>query len=76
MKPTAISALLGNYDMGGASRMAQFAFGFPLVGDLSQEGVSPRGHSLNQAPPSGGSGPIRRGVLKHAQAHLAAYMPT
>ena len=59
----ASSALLGNYEMGGASRMAQFAYGPPLVGDLSQEGVFPMGTSLNPPPPSRGSGLTHSGAL-------------
>ena len=34
--------------------MAQFTHGFPLVGNLSQEGISPRDLSLKQAPPVAG----------------------
>ena len=51
MKSVAIVALLGNFDLGGSAWMAQFTFGFPLVGNLSQEGVYPRDPSLIPAPP-------------------------
>ena len=71
MKSIAISALLGNYDIGGASWMAQFTFGFPLVGNLSQEGIYPRDTSLTSAPPSRGSVDSPRDGLKHAHAHPA-----
>ena len=54
MKSVAISALMGNFDMGGSAWMSQFAFGFPLVCNLSQEGVYPRDPSLNPAPPIDG----------------------
>ena len=40
--------------MGGSAWVSQFTFGFPLVGDLSQEGVYPMGPSLAPAPPLGG----------------------
>ena len=51
MKSVAIAALLGNFDLGGSAWMTQFTFGFPLVGNLSQEGVYPRDPSLVPAPP-------------------------
>ena len=56
MKSIAISALLNNYDIGGAVWMSRFSYGFRLAGDISQEGVFPRDTSLNPAPPSMGSG--------------------
>ena len=58
MKSIAISALLGNYDLGGASWAAQFTFGSPLVGNLSQEGIFSRGPSLEPAPRRGTLGSI------------------
>ena len=54
MKSIATSALLDNYDLGGASWMARFTFGFPLVGNLSQDGIYPMGTSLTCAPPHRG----------------------
>ena len=54
LKSVAISALLDNFDLGGSAWMSQFTFGFPLVGDLSQEGVFPRDPSLSPAPPIDG----------------------
>ena len=51
MKSIAISELSDNYDLGGASWMAQFTFGFPSVGNLSQEGIYPRDTALTSAPP-------------------------
>ena len=54
LKSVAISALLDNFDLGGSAWMSQFTFGFPLVGDLSQEGVYPRDPSLAPAPPLDG----------------------
>ena len=51
MRSVATSALLGNYDMGGASWMGRFAYGVPLAGDLSHEGVSPRGAAHEPGSP-------------------------
>ena len=51
MKSVAISALLGNYNIGGASWMSQFPYGCQSVGNLSHEGISPWGTSMRQAPP-------------------------
>ena len=45
MKPVSISALLDNYDLRGASRMAQFTYGFPW------RAISPRKASSHGALP-------------------------
>ena len=39
-----------NFNLGGRDWIKQFTYGSPLVGNLSQDGVYPRGTSLNSAP--------------------------
>ena len=68
MKSVAISALSDNYDLGGASWVAQFTVGFPLIGNISQEGISPRALPWARLPSRGDLGSSHRGVLKHAHA--------
>ena len=52
MKSIATSARIANYDLGEPVWMSLCACGFPLVGDLSQEGVFPRDTSTSRDPPS------------------------
>ena len=66
MQSISISALLDNYGPGGSNWMAQFAYGFPVVGDISQDGVYPRDTFLNPDPPSRGSGVTPKVALDNA----------
>ena len=53
LRSVSLTALLQNFGLKGARRMAQFAYGFRLVGNLSRTGVYPRDMDVLPAPPVG-----------------------
>ena len=50
LKTVSLLALSLNFNLGGRDWAEQFTYGFPLVGDLSQDGVYPRDTSLKPSP--------------------------
>ena len=51
LQTVALAFLLRTFDLGGGNWIKQFTFGFPIIGDLSQEGVYPRDTSCKPALP-------------------------
>ena len=51
LQTVAIAFLLGNFDLGGEKWIKQFTYGFPIIGNLSQEGVYPRDPSCSPPQP-------------------------
>ena len=49
VRPAVLAPLLLSQGMGGANWLAQFVFGFPIVGELAQEGVFPQ--TTKKLPP-------------------------
>ena len=64
-KSVAITALLNNFGIGGATWMTHFAVDYPLSGDLSHDGVRRRDTSVTPGPP-------RRGDMAKLQIPLRA----
>ena len=54
LKSAALTRLAESLELGDGKWLRQFAYGFPLVGDLSQCGVYPRDDSLSPAPSTSG----------------------
>ena len=53
LQSAALASLLRNFGPKCARRMAQFTYGFPLVGSLSQNGVYSRSQEVLPTPPVG-----------------------
>ena len=50
LKTVALLHHMRNFDLGGEEWLKQFAYGFPLVGARSQEGIYPKGASVCPPP--------------------------